>query len=115
MSMVSLLIFVVMVKFSSVMAKEVIVSDSLELNEFKYNPERDIQQVEQFGFVDLQKANVTSSIPVVDGLEEERFNGIEDPRSIAGRPSDIFEEMQANKAIVGYNAPSTDSSGEKTE
>lgn len=70
-----------------------------------YNPERDIQAVEQTGFVDLKAANVSSSIPAIDGLEDERYNGIEDPRSIGTRPSDQFEAMQANKSIAGYKAP----------
>lgn len=88
-----------------------------KVNEFGFEApgfdvERDIQAVEQVGFVDLKAANVSSSIPAIDGIEEERYNGIDDPRSIGARPSDQFEAMQANKSIVGYNAPSSD---EKTE
>lgn len=70
-----------------------------------YDPERDIAAVEQTGYVDLKAANASSSIPAVDGLEEERYNGIEDPKSIGARPSDSFEAMQANKSIAGYKAP----------
>lgn len=70
-----------------------------------YDAERDIAAVEQTGYVDLKAANASSSIPAVDGLEDERYNGIEDPRSIGTRPSDQFEAMQANKSIAGYKAP----------
>lgn len=73
-----------------------------------YNPDSDIQDVEQFGFVDLKAANENSSIPVIDGLEDSKFNGVEDPRSLGFMPKDVFEQMQANKAIVGYKAPSSD-------
>lgn len=72
------------------------------VQECKYNPEKDIQEVDQFGYVDIAKANATSSIDVQLQLQEERYNGIEDPRSIGARPSDIFEAAQANKAIAGY-------------
>ena len=72
-----------------------------------YDPERDIQAVDQTGYVDLKKANAESVVPAVEGLTEERFNGIDDPNSIGSRPSDVFEQMQANKAIVGYKAPSS--------
>lgn len=72
------------------------------VQECKYNPEKDIQEVDQFGFVDIAKANATSSIDVQLQLQEERYNGIEDPRSIGTRPSDIFEAAQANKVIAGY-------------
>lgn len=74
----------------------------------EYNPDRDLCTVEQFGFVDLQKANATSTVDVEVSVLEERFNNIDDPRSIGDRPSDIFEEMQANTVIVNYKAPDSD-------
>lgn len=76
--------------------------------ECKYNPDKDIQQVQPFGFVDIVKANQTSVVDVPLDVNEENFNDIDDPRSIAGRPSDDFELAQANSAIVGYKAPSKD-------
>lgn len=80
-----------------------------------YDPIRDIQAVEPFGFVDLVKANETSMVDVPLDVQEERFNNIDDPRSIAGRPSDDFELMQANSAIVGYKAPTNDAEQPSTE
>ena len=70
--------------------------------EIEHDFERDIQEVDQFGFIDLAKANATSSIDVPLQLQDEKFNGIEDPRSIAGRPSDTFEIAQMSKAVVDY-------------
>lgn len=75
------------------------------LQDIKYNPDSDLQEVEPFGFIDLVTANATSSVSPVNGVSEPRYNGIEDPRSIGTRPSDVFEEMQANKAIFGYKPP----------
>lgn len=78
----------------------------------RYNPEKDIQAVDQTGFVDLAMINAESSIPSIVPLSEEHFNGIEDPRSIAGRPSDSFEAAQAAKVITDYK-PSTDDSSKE--
>lgn len=65
-----------------------------------YNPDKDIQQVEQSGAVNLALANKMNSIPSQLQALELRFNGIEDPNSIGLRPSDEFEAMQAAKAIT---------------
>lgn len=78
----------------------------------EYDPVRDISAVEPFGSVDLAKMHETSSVPAVVPLVEERYNGIEDPNSIAGRVTDDFQAMQANKAIVGYKAPKKDGDGD---
>lgn len=68
----------------------------------KYDPLKDVSQVENSGYVDLVKANQTSQIDVPLQLSEEHYNGIDDPKSIGTRPSDVFETMQANKAILDY-------------
>lgn len=74
----------------------------------KFNPVKDIMAVEQFGFVDIVKANATGVVDTPLDSEDLRYNGIEDPRSIGARPADIFEAMQANVAISGYTNPETD-------
>lgn len=79
-----------------------------EVKEYVFNPLRDIAAVEQFGSVDLVKANLTSSVPASIESEDSKFNGIEDPAAIAGRPRDIFEHAQASKVIAGYKAPTAD-------
>lgn len=68
----------------------------------KYDSLRDVQQVEPFGFVDLVRANQTSTIDTPIDVAEEKFNGIEDPRAVGMRPSDDFELMQGNAAILAY-------------
>jgi len=74
----------------------------------EFNPERDIQAVEQSGFIDLAAANAASSIPAGIANQELLYNDIEDPNSIAGRPSDTFDAAGMNKAIAGYKAPKKD-------
>lgn len=70
--------------------------------EIVFNPARDIQAVSQTGYIDIAKANATSEVTPEVSNDDERYNGIEDPRSIAFRPKDEFEQMQGNKAIVAY-------------
>lgn len=76
----------------------------------KYDPERDIAEVNDYGFVDIVKANQTSTIDAPLALQEKQFNGIEDPRSIGDRPSDEFEMIQANHVILGYKEPASEAS-----
>lgn len=73
-----------------------------------YDEVRDLVAVDQYGFVDLQKMNATSSIDVEVALQDERFNNIDDPRSIGERPTDEFELQQANYQIANYKAPDND-------
>ena len=75
----------------------------------KYDPVRDIQQVEPFGYVDIVKANQTSVIDTPVDVVEEAYNEIEDPRSIAGRPSDDFELAQASSAVLAFKSPNSES------
>lgn len=71
----------------------------------KYNSKCDLQKVDQTGYVDLAAANAESTIPAGIALSEEKFNGIDDPRSIGVRPGDQFEAAQAAKVITGYKPP----------
>jgi len=71
----------------------------------KFNPIKDLEAVNPFGSVDLCQAYASGSLPSDVAATEEKFNGIDDPNSIAFRPSDQFELAQANTAIVGYQPP----------
>lgn len=73
-----------------------------------FNPLRDVKAVEQTGFVDLAKANAMNSLPSQIQSSPLSYNLIDDPRSIAGRPSDVFEAAAAAKAISGYKPPKKD-------
>ena len=73
--------------------------------ETKYDPQRDIQAVDPTGYVDLVKANQTSQIDVPLQLQEERYNDIEDPRSIGDLPSEVFDAMAMGKTVADYVPP----------
>ena len=60
----------------------------------KFNPIKDISPVSQTGFVDLKNAFANNSIPSQIVGAETDYNGIEEPSSILGRPSDVFEAME---------------------
>lgn len=67
---------------------------------FKFDPLRDIQEVDQFGFVDLVKAFEKGYVPGTADIREQDFNDIEEPASIVGKPSDAFEAMRMQDALI---------------
>lgn len=65
-----------------------------------YDPQFDIQAVDQTGFVDLALAHASGSVPAILDFDSVNYNEIDNPNSISGRPSDTFEGMQAGKALL---------------
>ena len=78
------------------------------VQECKYDSVRDVQKVEQTGWIDIPKAYASGSIPPGISADDLQYNGIEDPNSIAGMPKDTFEAAQMSKAIADYKAPQKD-------
>ena len=78
----------------------------------KFNPERDLKEVEPFGFVDLKNAFVERCVPSQVGESESDYNGIDNPESILGKPSDVFDALRAavelEKAAAEANNNQTD-------
>lgn len=64
-----------------------------------FDPLKDLKPVEQYGFIDLKTALDSSVVPSQMPDSETDYNGIEEPEQIAGRPSDIFEAIDAQKAL----------------
>lgn len=61
---------------------------------------KNIAVVDQVGFIDLRVASATGEVPSdLEGVEGQ-FNGIEDPKSIIGRPDDVFSAMRAQVAVA---------------
>lgn len=82
-------------------------------NGCKFNPLEDIQEVDQFGFIDLVKAFQQGYVPGGSELVQESFNGIDEPESILGKPSDAFEAMRMQDMIV-QNAKDRSASARKS-
>lgn len=63
-----------------------------------YDPVRDIAPVDQFGFIDLKASLAESVVPSQMPDSETDYNGIDEPDKVLGKPHDIFEAMDAQKA-----------------
>lgn len=69
------------------------------VGECKYDPVRDIAPVEQFGFIDLKTALAESIVPSQMPESDSDYNGIDDPGKILGKPHDVFEAIDTQRAI----------------
>ena len=65
----------------------------------RYNPVKDLKEVDQFGFVDLVEATVNGVVESYVSDTEASYNGIEDPSTILGKPSDVFEAARMQDSI----------------
>lgn len=78
----------------------------------KYDPVRDLSPVEQFGFIDLKTALSESVVPSQMPDSDADYNGIDDPDKILGKPADVFEAVDAQKAIEKAAAAANKDEGE---
>lgn len=60
-----------------------------------FDTERDLKEVEPFGFIDLKNAFVERCVPSQVGESDSDYNGIDNPESILGKPSDVFDALRA--------------------
>lgn len=67
-----------------------------------YDPVKDLKPVDQIGFIDLPRAFVNGTIPPGIAEGDEAYNGIENPRSILGKPRDVFDALSLNQSIQDY-------------
>lgn len=63
-----------------------------------FDPVRDLAPVDQFGFIDLKTALSESIVPSQMPESDTDYNGIDEPDKVLGKPRDIFEAMDAQKA-----------------
>lgn len=75
-----------------------------------FDKSKDIREVDPFGFVDLGLCLKTGSVPSDVTASVSNYNGIEDPQSIIGTPSDVFEAMRMHDEITN-NASSASADG----
>lgn len=78
----------------------------------RFNPSKDVSPVSQTGFIDLKNAFANNSIPSQVVGAESDYNGIDEPASILGRPSDVFEAMEMEshiKSVGSCNKSESDS------
>ena len=80
-----------------------------------YDPVRDVAPVDQFGFIDLKTALDSSIVPSQLPESESDYNGIEDPAQVLGKPHDIFEAIDTQKALESAAAAESAGSSEGAE
>lgn len=66
----------------------------------KFDSQHDIAEVDQFGFVDINKAFQNGYVPGENSSVVLEYNNIEEPSSIVGKPSDAFEAMRMQDSLV---------------
>lgn len=74
-----------------------------------FDPVRDLAPVEQFGFIDLKTALESSVVPSQMPESDTDYNGMEDPEQILGKPHDVFEAIDTQKALEAAAAAANDS------
>lgn len=65
----------------------------------RYNEDKDICEVDQYGFVDLVECLNNGVVPSSISNTESDYNDIEDPASILGKPRDVFEAYKMGDYI----------------
>lgn len=71
---------------------------------------KDLHEVDQYGFVDLVECLANGEVPTQINDSDVAYNGIEDPSSILGKPSDVFELYRMNDYVksVGQSSSADD-------
>lgn len=72
-----------------------------------WSSKRNKKAVDQNGFVDIIKVINSNSLPATEADGADVYNGIDDPGSILGKPSDVFEAMHMQQAINDYKPDSS--------
>lgn len=65
----------------------------------RFDPNRDIKKVDQFGFVDLNECLANGEVPSVIADSEDQYNCIDDPAEILGKPADVFDAYRMGDYI----------------
>lgn len=82
------------------------------VKECKYNPVEDIKPVDSFGWLDLASAYVNKTVPSDTVTQDTEYNGIDDPASILGKPTDVFHALRMQDSIEAAVSSQNDSKSE---
>lgn len=85
--------------------------DSIITSYAEYNPDKDISPVDPIGFVDIREAYVNGNVPSDISVSPLDFNDVDDPESLLGRGSDIFDNLRRADYVSGSSAKSDDTTG----
>lgn len=65
----------------------------------EFDPSCDLQEVDQFGFVNLDEAFSKGIIPGGLSDTEESFNGIQNPGTLVSRCMDVFDGLRKREYV----------------
>jgi hypothetical protein len=82
---------------------------------FGFDPFRDMQEVEQFGFVNLAQSFDKGIIPGGLDLTEESFNGVHNPGTLISRSMDVFDGLRKRDYVSSQLAKLNAAEREKAE
>lgn len=82
--------------------------------DFSFNPDVDLQEVDQFGYVDLNDAFINGVVRGDLSVDEENFNDIEDPKSVGAKPRDALEAIELGRAALKAGRVKSGQSSDKT-
>lgn len=66
----------------------------------KFDPVRDVRDVDTGCIIDINDILRTGVVPSSINSAPLSYNGIEDPTTIIGRPSDTFDALRMNEQIL---------------
>lgn len=72
----------------------------IDLSRSGFDPCKDMQEVDQTGYIDLATAYVNGVVSGDLNPDQLTFNQIEEPESILGRPSDEFDAIRMRDYVV---------------
>lgn len=81
----------------------------------KYDAEKDIQSVDNVGWIDLGEAIKNGYVPGSIDADEMAYNEIEDPASMMNYASDVFELMRQGDYIKGYKPATAEPAAQTDE
>lgn len=64
-----------------------------------FNPDKDMQEVEQFGFVNLAECFEKGIVPGGIDLTDESFNGVQNPGTLISRSMDVFDGLRKSEYV----------------
>lgn len=67
--------------------------------DFSFDPAVDLQEVEQFGFINLNEAFEKGVVPGSVDLTDESFNGVSNPGTLISRSQDVFDGLRKREYV----------------
>lgn len=74
-----------------------------------YDPDHDLHEVDQFGFVDLRSAYERGTIPGDMSFEELEFNQVADPTVLLPKSDDVFDRLRKAQYVREQLSQASDS------